>query len=119
MIRRLALCLGVLVLGCGDDAGGLPDGADPDLSTRGSCAEATGTGTDHGGTISAAETWTAAGSPHRITAELVVRATVTIEPCALVLLATDVKVWIGSATATGSIVAAPALGSAASAISAR
>lgn len=58
----------------------------------------------HEGTISQAETWTAAASPHRVTADLTVLATVTIEPCALVLLASGVRVTIGSSTQVGSII---------------
>lgn len=45
-----------------------------------------GPGTTHDTTIDAPETWTAAGSPHRVTDVITVNQPLTIEPCAVVLL---------------------------------
>jgi len=96
------------IAACGDD--GPPGGGtdtDPgpdDLTQRGSCEDAPGAGTDHMGLVSQAETWTAAGSPHRVTSDLAIKATVTIEPCAVVLLGSSVHVTVGSATEPGSII---------------
>lgn len=101
---QFAVCA-LLVSACGDDGPGqLPDAGEPDLSTRGTCVEVPGSGTMHAGSIVQAETWTAAGSPHRVTADLTVLATVTLEPCALVLLGSGVRVTIGSSTEVGSII---------------
>src|SRR5512140_3791114 len=62
-------------------------------------------GPDDQGTTSAAETWTAAASPHRLTADVQVRAKLTIEPCAVVLLGGGYGIDVGSNTDKGSIVA--------------
>jgi hypothetical protein len=51
------------------------------------CAPTTGPGTTHTGTtITASETWTAAGSPHVVTFSTIIEAaaTLTIEPCTVV-----------------------------------
>src|SRR5688572_20141429 len=93
----IAMCA-VIVAACGDDGPGqLPD-AGP------SCELAQGAGTMHAGSVTQAETWSASTSPHRVTADLTVLATVTIEPCAVVLLAAGVRVTIGSSTEVGSII---------------
>ncbi len=90
------------------DAGGVGTPADPtpdELAKRGSCPAPTGPGTSHQGTISADETWTAATSPHRLTADVQVRAKLTIEPCAVVLLGGGFGIDVGSNTSKGSLVA--------------
>lgn len=98
----------------GDESGdessgdtGMPGGdVTPELlAGRGSCAEPTGAGTDHTGTITADETWTADASPHRIPSALDVLATVTIEPCAVVQIGAQVYVSVGDTDAAGAIVA--------------
>ncbi len=96
-----------LLAACGDDGGGIPDapGVVPDLSTRGSCETVSGPGTEHTANVTAAETWTAAGSPHRIPTNISVLATLTIEPCAVVLLASGVTITIGSTSGPGTIIA--------------
>lgn len=65
--------------GPGTDAGGTP-------STPSTCPTVTGAGTTHAASPTADETWTAAASPHVITASQSIPAgvTVTIEPCAVV-----------------------------------
>lgn len=58
------------------------------MDTANECAAPSGAGTDHANAITASETWTAAGSPHRIANQVTVtRAlTLTLEPCAVVEL---------------------------------
>ncbi len=61
------------------------DGSVVDASPQ--CRPRTGPGTTHTGTtITASETWTAAGSPHIVTFSTIIEAaaTLTIEPCAVV-----------------------------------
>ena len=94
----------------GDDDGsddGTPGGdVTPEvLASGGSCSAPSGAGTDHTTGITADETWTAADSPHRIPGDLTIEATVTIEPCAVVLLGEAVYVEVGSSTTVGAIVA--------------
>lgn len=90
--------------GSGD--GGTPGGeVTPErLAQRGNCP-ARGAGTDHTAWITADETWTAADSPHRIPTNLRITATVTVEPCAEVLLGEAVVLEIGAADAPGVLVA--------------
>jgi hypothetical protein len=89
--------------------GGSTDPADPtpdELSARGNCpAVPAGAGTSHSGTISADETWTAAGSPHKVTFDLSIQANVTVEPCAQVLVGKGYEIHVGSSSAAGSLVA--------------
>jgi hypothetical protein len=61
-------------------------------------------GTHHSGIISAAETWTAAQSPHVIDDDLFVEATLTLEPGAVVLVADAKTIAVGTHGA-GAIVA--------------
>lgn len=88
----LASILSVVVAasgGCGDDGGSTPhDGGSPDTPSQ-QCAAPTGGPTTHSGTISADETWSAAGSPHVLTSNVTIAAgaTVTVEPCAELRLA--------------------------------
>ena len=63
------------------DAGPLADGA-----VVSECVPATGPGTVHQ-SVNADETWTAAGSPHTLASDATIYATLTLEPCAEVLLA--------------------------------
>lgn len=111
-----SLCVGLLgsglLVACGeeeqppDGGGGSPGeagapgqggegGAPP--SELESCPEPTGPGTEHEGwRIDADEVWTAAGSPHYIRRNTSIRgATVTIEKCAVVLLAEGVSLEVG------------------------
>jgi hypothetical protein len=96
-----------------DDSGGDADtGTTPGgdvtpelLAARGSCATPSGSGVDHTAEITADETWTAADGPHRIPNNLSIRATVTIEPCAIVLLGAQVYVEVGDDDASGRLVA--------------
>jgi hypothetical protein len=68
------------------------------------CTPPTGAGTTHGGSVSAAETWTAADSPHMLPFDTSVYAALTIEACAIVQIGPGRTVTIpagGSITATG------------------
>lgn len=69
------------------------------------CTPATGAGTTHDTTITADETWTAAGSPHRVPFNLTIEATVTLEPCAVVLVGKQVSISVGNSPKVGAIVA--------------
>lgn len=97
----------------GSSSGGTTDPSDPtpdELAKRGNCpAVPAGTaGTKHTDRISADETWKAADSPHRVgVGVLRVMATVTIEPCAVVLLDKGAYIQIGgnSASEVGKLVA--------------
>jgi hypothetical protein len=65
------------------------------------CAKPTSGPTSHSGSINT-ETWTADKSPHMIPFDMTINGTVTIEPCAEVLLAKQVTL---SVAATGRLVA--------------
>jgi hypothetical protein len=71
------------------------------------CTAPTGAGTTHGASVNAAETWTAAASPHVLASDTNVYAAVTIEPCAVVRIGAGKTVTI---VAGGSLVAAGAAG---------
>ncbi len=64
--------------------------------TEGACPTPTGEGTEHAGFIEADEVWSAADSPHVVTSNVSVRgANVTIEPCAVVLVAEGAYISVG------------------------
>ncbi len=71
-----------------------------DVVNRGDCPATMGAGTAHTMNVTADETWTAAASPHVVSA-LRVEATLTIEPCAVVLLKKGVVLSVGNSGATG------------------
>lgn len=114
--RLRALVLLGLLAAC-DDAtsssakpdAGTPSGGDPtdptpdELASGGSCPAATGAATEHSGTVSADETW-AAGA-HVVTSSLDIRAKVTIEPCAHVVVKSGASIVVGSTSDAGSLVA--------------
>jgi hypothetical protein len=58
-------------------------------------------GTHHSGTMSAAETWTAAQSPHVIDSDLFVEAILTLQPGAVVLVADGATIAVGTRTPAG------------------
>jgi hypothetical protein len=89
---------------CGDVDGG-KDGGGGGGGASTACVEPTGTGTEHAADIAQDETWTASGSPHRVTANVRVFATVTVEPCAVVLLSENVGLAVGSDLQPGVLVA--------------
>jgi len=110
-----ARCARVLVLialgACGDDGGvtNLPDApsfpdAPPDapVDAVAICPPLTGAGTLHGGSVTSAETWTAATSPHDLPFDMTISAAVTIEACAVVRIGNDKTLTV---VANGSIVA--------------
>ncbi len=85
---RRCMLMGLLtagtLLGCssGSDPGdpsGTPDAGQPEAG----CSTPTGAPIEHQGTISAPETWSSS-SPHVIAGDLLVRAAVTVQPCAIV-----------------------------------
>ncbi len=84
----------------GGEPGTRPDGgAGPVLEP---CPPpATGPGTTHGGDVLADEAWSLAGSPHRITSNMKVLATVTVDACTTVLVDDRRMVAIGESQASG------------------
>lgn len=83
-------------------------GAKPPLGPRrpATCTTPTGAGTTHG-TITAAQTWTAAASPHILPFDTNITVAVTIEPCAVVRIAAGKTITIRTG---GALVAAGAFG---------
>jgi hypothetical protein len=75
------------------------------LASRGACAPLSGSGTTHDHFVTGNETWTAAASPHRVTADIRIDATVTIEACAVVLVGEGKSIQIGTDATAGRIVA--------------
>ncbi|HEX4447358.1 MAG TPA: hypothetical protein VH044_11505, partial [Polyangiaceae bacterium] len=69
----------------GNDASTAPDAAAPDGAVVDECPIPTGPGTTHQ-SVNADETWTAAGSPHTLLSDSTIYATLTLEPCARILL---------------------------------
>ncbi len=117
MTRSLVIAFAGLAACGGDDGvGSLPDGPNPPdarmndapmLDAPPACVPPSGTGTMHGGSVTAAETWTADASPHILPFDLSINAAVTIEPCAVVRIAVKKTVTIGPG---GALIAAGAPG---------
>lgn len=82
------------------DSGPGPD-AGTDSAIANECTTPTGGPTEHGTNI-ANETWTAAASPHIVRFDSAVTGTLTIEPCAEVLIAPNITLQVVS---TGKLVA--------------
>ena len=78
-----------------------PEAGTPDSGAAIDCPKPTSGPTQHGGSITT-ETWTAAGSPHVLAFDTTINGTVTIEPCAEVLIAEAKTIGVG---ATGKVVA--------------
>lgn len=77
------------------DSGEIPDG----------CEAPTGPGTDVTAAIDTDQTWTAEGSPYRVPANVYLTATLTLEACTVVQLASEVRIFVGNEPAPGAIVA--------------
>lgn len=96
----------------GDDAGQAADSAQPDAAAEppgdilsgGDCAAPTGSGTEHKADVTGSETWTAADGPHRVTAGLTVRGTLTIEACARVVFSKGISMYVGSSSDAGRLI---------------
>ena len=73
------------------DGGGAPEEAGTVPST---CAAATKGPTTHGGSVMTDETWTADASPHILPYDTGIYAKVTLEPCAIVLIAPKAQVTV-------------------------
>jgi len=87
----------------GQDAGPAGQDAGPaaEAAPEPGCVTPTGAGTTHG-SITQPETWTAAASPHVVPFDVEIGATVTLEACAVVLIAAGATVTV---QAGGSLVA--------------
>lgn len=99
-MRSLLLSTLLLSLACVPDGGGGDAGVDAGQA----CPAPAGAGTTHGGSVNAAETWSAADSPHLLPYDTSVYAPLTLEPCAVVALAADKTISVnagGSITANG------------------
>lgn len=97
MSRSIFLLSPLVFLACSSD----PEPEPPDPSSA--CVEPTGGGTDHPYALDGTETWTAAAGPHRIAAGMSIKGSLTIEPCAKVLVSGIVGVrgtLIAEGTAT-------------------
>ena len=70
------------------------------------CVAPTGAGTNRG-SVTTAQTWTEAGSPHIVPFDIGISAPVTIEPCAVVRIVKGATITVGPG---GSLIAAGALG---------
>lgn len=77
----------------------------PGMDAGVACDLPTGAGTPHSGTVTANETWTAAGSPHVIDFELRANATITLERCATVQLGEGARLIVGTSSTAGKVVA--------------
>lgn len=109
-MHRYAYAMWAVLAACGDDGmvRPLPDSPPPpDVMVAPPCEPPTGPGTEHSGTISADQTWTAAASPHIVTFNLSVQnATLTIEPCAVVRIRKGFMITVGATSgATAALVA--------------
>jgi hypothetical protein len=92
-----SLCLGACALACGCGSTDAPPGSGVDAG----CPAPTSGPTNHPGTVGT-ETWTAAGSPHKVPLNTNISGTLTIEPCAEVLIGGQLNL---SVEATGKLVA--------------
>lgn len=101
----------LLAIACGDQATQPNDGgvdAMPDAGgiLQTDCVVPTGAGTMHPADLRQPETWTAAASPHVLPYDTTVRAQITIEPCAVVLIGARKTVAVrdgGRIVATGTV----------------
>lgn len=110
---------GNAALGGADEAGGTTaaGGASGDASNAGGtstggagevvngCEAPAGAGTDVPTTITADETWTFEGSPYRVASTTYLTATLTLEPCVVVELASDAGILIGNDPEAGELIA--------------
>lgn len=69
------------------------------------CDAPSGDGTDVASTIDADETWTTSGSPYRVTQNVYLTATLTLEPCTIVELSAGANIFVGNDPVAASIVA--------------
>ena len=107
MMRKVVLLLAVAACSEDEKPGVLPDAPvpiDAAIDAAPACPPITGAGTMHGGSVTAAETWTAAASPHILPADMSINAEVTIEGCAVVRIAGGKTISVrtgGKITAAG------------------
>lgn len=76
-----------------------------DLALARGCPASSGPGTDHTSTITADETWSPSGNPHRVPNNLTIEATLTLDPCTVVLVGKVATISVGNSPKTGRLVA--------------
>ena len=105
--RRSALFVAALLSACGGETTpkGGGDVTPEVLAAGGDCPAPAGAGTAHSGAVDADETWSAAGSPHLVQSDLRITATVTLEPCARVLVGPGITIEVGTTSEAGRLVA--------------
>src|SRR5947207_13591431 len=94
MVKLTRLLGFALLAGCpSDDVMHLADAPVPvDVAIDApTCTAPTGAGTMHGGTVNT-ETWTAAASPHILPFDAAIYGVLTIEPCAVVRIASGATI---------------------------
>jgi hypothetical protein len=77
----------------------------PPIGPQSTCPPLSGPGTNHPNSVNMPQTWTAATSPHRVPNDLTLYAPLTLEPCAVMLIAAGRTITI---TSTGGLIAAGA-----------
>lgn len=98
-MNRLALGLFVLVGACGDDGPShLPDAPPPVDAALSEelpiCPTISGPGTTHSSSLTVAETWTAATSPHILPFDTSIGAAITVEKCATVQIGSGKQISV-------------------------
>lgn len=93
MRTLLTVAIASLLFAC--PPGGMRGITPDEVVARGDCPALTGAGTPHTANVTADETWTAAASPH-VVSSLRLEATVTLEPCAVVVLKKEAVLTIGN-----------------------
>jgi hypothetical protein len=108
LVSLAAACSSPSPAPSGSDAGGTTPGGNvtaDDLALARGCPASTGPGTDHASTLSADETWSPSGNPHRVPNNLSIEATLTLDPCTVVLVGKQVTISVGNSPKAGRIVA--------------
>jgi hypothetical protein len=107
--RTSLLALTLILFGCGEKQKGPMGPGTPgnNIVTGSNCPVPPGPGLAHQGTVTSDQTWTAADGPHVVESGLVVSgATLTLEPCAVVLLGRNASIEVGDSSGPPSAIVA-------------